>query len=115
MRRHQPPHAVQVLHDAGVQRFPTPFVEGFGWDESGELIFPNRPEVCIQQVFCVAQVSVSAKLSRLIHSRRRALNCRRVSRSLVRAALRHWAPVQMATSRRIGAVKTAQPTRIGIH
>ena len=28
-----------------MQRFPTPFVEGFGWDESGELIFPDRPEV----------------------------------------------------------------------
>lgn len=25
--------------------FPSPFVEGFGWDESGELVFPGRPEV----------------------------------------------------------------------
>ena len=37
--------AAQVLEGAGVQRFPTPFVEGFGWDDSGELIFPDRPEV----------------------------------------------------------------------
>ena len=40
-----PAHAVQVLEDAGVQHFPSPYVEGFGWDESGKLIFPDRPEV----------------------------------------------------------------------
>lgn len=28
-----------------MQVFPSPFVEGFGWDESGELVFPGRPEV----------------------------------------------------------------------
>lgn len=36
-----------LLHwqEAGVKPFPTPFVEGFGWDETGELVFPGRPEV----------------------------------------------------------------------
>ncbi len=55
---------MQVLNEAGVQRFPTPFVEGFGWDESGELIFPNRPEVCVKHGFPV-WLWVSPKLSRL--------------------------------------------------
>lgn len=33
-----------ILQEAGVKPFSTPFVEGFGWDEHGELIFPDRPE-----------------------------------------------------------------------
>lgn len=38
------------LQAAGVKPFPSPFVEGFGWDESGELMFPDRPEVPISLI-----------------------------------------------------------------
>ena len=69
---------MQVLEGAGVQRFPTPFVEGFGWDETGEMIFPNRPEVRAEGVepLCVLETARSRSLQSHLRYERRAPVCR---------------------------------------
>jgi hypothetical protein len=33
----------QILEEAGVKKFDTPFVEGFGWGDDGRLIYPGAP------------------------------------------------------------------------
>lgn len=34
----------ETLENAGVIKFPDPYVEGFAWDPSGSLIYPGMPE-----------------------------------------------------------------------